>query len=150
MDREPSKGSRGPSLRQLADGSCYWPPLGRDYAPGFPRLGWASRSPFLALRPQDNFLLHDTDDYFGDKCRLAPEIQGRRTGPVQKGEPPARLNRTTKQPTSPPNLQKQSGGNRHTSFLASSHSHQRGLKPFPPVETLSYGDSTTEWQPSDP
>ena len=32
----------------------------------------------------------DTDDYFGDMDRLAPVIQGRRTGPVQKGEPPAR------------------------------------------------------------
>ena len=33
---------------------------------------------------------YDTDDYFGDMCRFAPVIQGRRSGPAQKREPPAR------------------------------------------------------------
>ena len=43
---------------------------------------------------------NDTDNFFVDKRRLAPEIQGRRTGPAQKGEHPARLNRAANQPTS--------------------------------------------------
>ena len=34
-----------------------------------------------------------------DVCRLAPAIQGRRTGPAQKGEHPARLNSVTNQQT---------------------------------------------------
>ena len=33
---------------------------------------------------------YDKEKNFEDKCRLAPEIQGRRTGPAQKGEHPAR------------------------------------------------------------
>ena len=37
-----------------------------------------------------DYLLNDLDDFLTDEPRLAPEIQGRRTGPVQKGEPPAR------------------------------------------------------------
>ena len=33
---------------------------------------------------------NDADDYFGDMCRLATVIPGRRTGPAQKRDPPAR------------------------------------------------------------
>ncbi len=41
------------------------------------------------------------DDFLADALRPAPQIQGRRTGPVQKGEPPARLNGASNQPTFP-------------------------------------------------
>ena len=39
---------------------------------------------------EDNFVLNDKENNFVEKCRLAPVIQGRRTGPAQKGEHPAR------------------------------------------------------------
>ena len=45
---------------------------------------------------------YDKEKNFEDKCRLVPEIQGRRTGPAQKGEPPARLSGATNQPANLP------------------------------------------------
>ena len=37
-----------------------------------------------------DYFLNDLDDVVLTKCRLAPVIKGRRTGPAQKGEHPAR------------------------------------------------------------
>ena len=45
---------------------------------------------FLLYDLKDNFLPNNKENNFVDKCRLAPVIQGRRTGPAQKREPPAR------------------------------------------------------------
>ena len=39
---------------------------------------------------KDNFLPNNKENNFVDKCRLAPAIKGRRSGPAQKREPPAR------------------------------------------------------------
>ena len=95
--------------------SCSWQPVigSRSLAPGswptYPAIGTPSDA--ITLRPLhdqavplgrlDNFFLNGLDNFFVDKRRLAPEIQGRRTGPAQKGEHPARLNHAANQPTSP-------------------------------------------------
>ena len=46
----------------------------------------------ISCRPttMENNEQNNEENYFDDKCRLAPAIQGRRTGPAQKGDPPAR------------------------------------------------------------
>ena len=57
-------------------------PLGCDYAPDSP---WPGRPSRLV-----DYSLNDPDDSLLTKSRLAPVTQGRRTGPAQKREPPAR------------------------------------------------------------
>ena len=39
---------------------------------------------------KDNFLLNNKENNSVDKCRFAPAIKGRRSGPAQKRETPAR------------------------------------------------------------
>ena len=46
--------------------------------------------PVMAIPSVGNFVKNKADNFFVDKDRLAPEIQGLRTGPAQKREPPAR------------------------------------------------------------
>ena len=61
-----------PSLRQLADGSCYWPSRTRL------RSGLSTTRPalsvghFLLYDLKDNFLPHNKENNFVDKWRLAP------------------------------------------------------------------------------
>ena len=62
------------------------PPLAALTPACAPSLG----CPVTAIPSVGDSVKNKADDFFLDKDRLAPVIQGLRTGPAQKREPPAR------------------------------------------------------------
>ena len=72
----------GCAHRPRAGGS----PLAALTPAGAPSLG----CPVTAIPSVGDSVKNKADNFFVDKDRLAPEIQGLRSGPAQKREPPAR------------------------------------------------------------